>query len=598
LSRRVLFCVFIILIIFDQLFLSQSKAYGQMQVEYPKRFSFSGLVELTYKNYNTEIKNRRDTTSGYSVLQHKYSLAAKGYIYHPKLAVFSTRVTFFYNDMFNSTSSFEPDSKNITYELNTVFLPYRPVSLTTYAIVNDFSVDSFKWGNPLDNKIINYGGTLGIYLKGYPSIRLDYYHLEVIPTGSQKSKGTSINNSYYLMIKGTWLKIKTQYSVNFGFLDIHNANTTLQSKYVDLYTNTAFSKFGWINFLRYTDQTNMKSYGIYTNLQFNRWQKIFSDYSYGIEHQESTLKNKTSTTDKQELRGSLSYRFNPTLQASISLHYGNIKNDDGKSRFNTVSIGLHYSRPIKSNYFAAFYRFSIRDDTLRISYSEHTASLQLTSKSYKWGTFFATYYFTALDGTFKFRVGDDAELGLTGEIKKGTFSSITHNFVLGLRGRVLKRATWIVSAQYIHSSSKKSRPVDFVDYNDLLNSGMLEVEQKKDYCILVGEIFFPVGRRGTMLTFRTGDDFGTIDSRSFERKYYEIHVNWPVARRIHVTAWWRESWYDVANIPLRKVRDYSILADYRIGKIFFNGEYWVRQEMQESHFKRDIRLILKGKRYF
>jgi hypothetical protein len=598
LSRKVLFRAFFVLIICNQLFLSQSKAFGQMQDEYPKRFSFSGLVELTYKDYNTEIKNRRDVTSGYSVLQHKYSLAAKGYIYHPKLAIFSSRVTFLYNDTFNSTSAFEPDSKDMTYELKVVVLPYRPISLSAYAIVNDFSVDSFSWGNPLDNEIINYGGTLGINLKNYPTIRFDYYHLEVIPTGSQTNKETSINDSYYLMIKGTWLKIKTQYALNVSLMDIHNAQTNLQSKYVDLYTNTAFSKFSWINFLKYNTQNNLKLYGIYTNLQFNRWQKFFSDYLYSFEHQESSIGTRTTTTDKQELRASLSYKFSPNLQASVSLNYGAIDTDDSKSKFKTVSLGLHYSRPIKSNYFTAFYRFTVRDDTLRISYSEHTASLQLTSKSYKWGTFFTTYYFSTIDGTFKFKIGEDDISGTPGETKKGEFRSMTNNFVVGLRGRVWNRATWLAEAQYVHSTAHKSRPVNFVDYNDLLESDTLVVDQKKDYCVLVAELYFPIGKRGTMVTFRAGDDFGNIDSESFDRKYYELHVNWPVSRRIRLTSWWRESWYDISNTPLRKIRDYSVLANYRIGKIFIDGEYWVRQETQESHFKRDTRLILKGKRYF
>jgi hypothetical protein len=597
LSRRVVYCVLFVLIISNQLFFPQSKAFGQMQVEYPKRFSFSGLVELTYKDYDTEIKNRRALKSGYSVLQHKYSLAVKGYIYNPKLAVFSSRITFLYNDMFNSTSSFEPDSKNTTYELTAIFLPYRPVSLSTFATVSDFSVDSFSWGNPLNNRIVNYGGTLGINLKNFPTIRFDYYHLDVTPTGSQKNKETTTNNSYYLMIKGTWLKIMTQYSISFGLIDIHSTNANLQNKSVYLFTKTSFSKFSWINDFRYNDQENTKSYGIHTNLQFNRWEKFYSSYFYFYEHEERVIASVSTKTDKQELRGSFGYKFNANLQASLSLNYGDIDLDNKESKYHTISANLHYSKPIKNYYFASFYRFSLRDDTLKISYTEHTASLQLTSKSYKWGTFFTTYYFSAIDGTFKF-LQTASESSPEEIMQKGTFESISHTFTLGLRGRALKRVSWIVEAQYLHSESKKSRPVNFEDYNDLLDSNILEINQKKDYVILVGELFFPIGKRGTMLTFRAGDDFGTIDSESFDRKYYEIHVNWPAARRLRVVSWWRESWYDIANTPVRKVRDYSILANYRIGKLFFDGEYWVREETQESHYKKDTRLIVKGKRYF
>ena len=60
-----------------------------------------------------------------------------------------------------------------------------------------------------------------------------------------------------------------------------------------------------------------------------------------------------------------------------------------------------------------------------------------------------------------------------------------------------------------------------------VENGILSIEQNKDYCILVGELFVPIGKRGTMLTVRAGDDFGTIDSQSFNREYYELHLNWP-----------------------------------------------------------------------
>jgi len=229
LSRKVLVCIFFVILY--QLIFSQRDAFGQMQEIYPRSFKFSGLVELTYKDYDTVTKNRYENKSGYSVFQHRYSLAVKGYIYNPKLAVFSSRLTFLYNNMFNSTASFEPDSRNINYELTAVFLPYRPVSLSTYATVTDFAVDSFSWGNPLDNRVVTYGAVLGINLRNYPTIRFEYYHQDVTPTGSQQSMGKTINNSYYLLIKGTLLKIKTQYSMSFGFNEIAVSQIKTQSKY-------------------------------------------------------------------------------------------------------------------------------------------------------------------------------------------------------------------------------------------------------------------------------------------------------------------------------------------------------------------------------
>ena len=46
-----------------------------------------------------------------------------------------------------------------------------------------------------------------------------------------------------------------------------------------------------------------------------------------------------------------------------------------------------------------------------------------------------------------------------------------------------------------------------------------------------------------------------------------------------------------------RVREYNILANYRIGKLYLNAEYWVRTQ-EESGSIQDTRLLVKAKRYF
>jgi hypothetical protein len=593
----VVLCFFCGIIMGYQLLFSQREAFGQMQVTYPRSFSFSGLVELVYKDYNTEIKHRRDVKSGYSVFQQKYSLAVKGYIYHPKLAVFSSQLTFRYDNVFNSTSFFEPDSRNINYELQAIFLPYRPISLSTYATVNDFKIDSFSWGNPLDNRIVNYGAILGVNLKNYPTVRFEYYHLDIIPTGSQTNQAKSSNSSYYLSVKGLWLKIKTNYSMSLGLNDINSPTMKYQSRFVDLYANTAFKMFSWINFFRYTDQEKVRMYGIYTNLQFNRWEKLYSDYFYSFEHEDDNSTGVSIKTVKQDLRGSLSYKFQSNLQASLSVGYGNVNDADEKSTYNSLSATLHYARPIRNYYLSSFYRFNLKNNDINISYTEHTASIQLTSKSYKWGSFFTTYYFSTIDGTFKFKL-QASDVISEETIGKGYFQSTSHTLTLGLRGKALRRLSWLLEGQFLHSEASKKRPLNVSDFSNSLDSGILETFQKKDYVVVVGELFFPLGKRGTLITMRSGDDFGKIDSVSFDKKYCEIHFSWPVGRKLQIVSWWREAWYDVANTPQSIVREFDFLANYSIGRLFVDGEYWLREETQGSHYKKDTRLILKVKRRF
>jgi hypothetical protein len=341
-------------------------------------------------------------------------------------------------------------------------------------------------------------------------------------------------------------------------------------------------------------------YGMYSNLQFNRWEKFYSDYFYSFEHEENNSTAVSIKTVKQELRGSLSYKFQSNLQASLSLDYGTVNEADQKSKYDSVSATLHFSRPVKNYYLSSFYRFTLKKSDMSTSYTEHTASIQLTSKSYKWGTFFTTYYFSTIDGSFKFaqQASDTSESAPQDQIQTGYFKSTAHSFSLGLRGRALKKVSWLVEGQYIYATASKKRPLGVTDFSGLLVNDILETSQKKDYIILMGELFFPLGKRGALITLRAGDAFGKIDSGSFDKKYYEIHLTWPVRRKLRILSWWRESWYDVANTPRSEVREYDFLANYSIGRLFMEVEYWLREEIQKSHYKKDTRLILKVKRPF
>lgn len=594
---RVILRLLAILILFE-LFFVHTETFAQMRLVYPKKFSISGLIELTYKDYSTETSNGHDHKSSYSVLQQRYSLALKGYIYHPKLAVFTTRVTFIDYKTLSSTSVLKPETKSLIYEMSAIFLPYRPVSLTTYAMRSAFTVGGLPT-NPYDNTIMNYGALLFINLRKLPSIRFEYYHLDVTPQGSQQNKKKTKNDSYYLNIKGTLNPIRTQYSLNFGFSNISTAIAERKTKFADIYANTGFKKFSLINFFHYYDQEISKTLGIYSNLQFNRGKRFLHDYYYSYAKFEETFNDTTTNRVKHDIRGFFSYRILTNLNSSLSLNYGLNKDEDGKWKYYAISTALNYSRPVKSLYLVSFYRFIVKNDEKLGKFNEHLISLDLTTRQFRWGRLFTSYNFTILDGMFKIQPSQESvDFGIQEEPQEGKYKTTTHTLIIGTRGRAFTRASWSAEAEYIHSDSTKERPKKYFDYSDFSDSDILKTERKRNYYVLVGEIMYPLGRRGANLNLRTGYNFGESDSKEFKKLYYELKLILPIARRLSLSSWWREAWYAIGGNPDRKVREYQILVNYGRGQLRLSVEYWVTVEEEETRKREDTRLILKAKRFF
>ena len=106
-------------------------SFAQMRAGYPRQFHLTGLVELVYRNYNnTSSYRNREYSAGFSNFQQRVKLALEGYVYHPRLIVFTTSVDF---ANFKSLSGAEIDGRDLAYDIDVVALPYRPVSLELFA---------------------------------------------------------------------------------------------------------------------------------------------------------------------------------------------------------------------------------------------------------------------------------------------------------------------------------------------------------------------------------------------------------------------------------------------------------------------------------
>jgi hypothetical protein len=586
--------LFLLILVIVELFFFRIETFAQMRAIYPKRFSFNGLVELKYNDYSITTGNGIRNT--YSVLTQRYSVGMKGYVYDPRLIVFSAKVTFTDIKTLKSTSPLIPESKSTAYEFNAMFLPYRPVSLSTYYMRSNYTYDGLNSYTPYDTTINIYGALLGINLKNFPLIRFEYNHLDI--TASQQKTS---NDSYYLYLHGNSSKLKTQYSLSLGLTYVNSRYDNFTIKTADIGAETFFKKFSLINNARYYESETSKNYGIYSNLVFNQGYRFNHDYSYSYDHAEDTFGGITSKSDKQEIKGFFSYNILSNLLSSLTLNYGLNKIEGEKSNFHALSASLNYSRSIKNLYLVSFYRFFLRDDDLRGHYKEHTIHLDLTTRQLKWGgRIYAAYYFDTLNGTFKMVTSTSEDLNLLDEEPmEGKYNTKTHTFVLGAKGSAFRRATWSMELEYVKSNSHKERPkVFFGNDDDLFASDTIETDHKKNYYVLLGEIMYPFRTRGATLNLRSGYNFGELDSRDYEKLFYEVKFNFPVSRRLHLSSWWRESWYKIADTFDRKIREYNINANYMKGKFNLYAEYWVVNEEEDSSTREDRRFMLKAKRYF
>jgi hypothetical protein len=587
--------LFLLILIIVELFFFRIETFAQMRTAYPKRFSLYGFVELKYNDYSVTTSSHRNS---YSVLTQRYSVGIKGYVYDPRLIVFSAKATFTDIKTLESTSPLIPKSKNMTYEFNAKLLPYRPVSLSIYYMRSDFTYDGLNNYTPHDSTINNYGALLGINLKKFPLIRFEYYHLDI--TDFQQNDKVTSNDNFYLLIQGNASKLKTQYSISLGLTYVNNVYDSFTTKLAEIYARTSFKKFYLTNFARYSEQELSKNYGIYTDLVFNQGYRFNHDYSYSYEHFEDTYNGITQKSEKQEIKGFFSYKILYNLLSSISLNYGKINFEGDESKYHALSASLNYSRQIKKLYLVSFYRFYLRDDELKGNSKAHTIHIDLTTRQLKWGgRIFAAYYFEMLDGTFKF-TPDSEDLNLLNEEPmKGNYDTKTHTFVLGAQGSAFRRATWNMELEYIDSTSNKKRPkVFFGNDDDLFASDFIETTHKKKYYVLLGQILYPFKARGATLNLRTGYNFGELDSIDYKKLFYEVKLNLPVSRRLHLSSWWRESWYKIGDVFDRKMREYNITANYTKGKFYLYAEYWVIEEEDDSNKRKDRRLMIKGKRYF
>jgi hypothetical protein len=606
-KRAALFLL--ICLIFFFIFVINKRAEAQMLEEYPTRFKLTGLVDLQFINYSTKNSSGGQSFSGStSTFEQIYELGLQGYIYHPRLAVFYSDITFDDARVLSGTKS---TSRDLSYSLNVIILPYRPVSLNVYASRTHGTTDlnSFSTERTVDN----YGAILNVSLTGLPALRritVQYQH-----TDSTYDSRTSSTTSYSLNVNGTLRPLRTSYGILLGRIDNNSPLNSFRSNYLSLQTNTALYRGIRLGTgLRYyDDDKGNKALGINASLDFPEGRKFNHYYLYRYEkdtihfpsYEAAGILGRTIENMNEYLEGTWSYRFTDRLSSSASVQYGTHEDELGSWDSDALSANLTYRRPIAGLSSTSQYRFSMRDNGVRGKATEHDASIELTTRRFKWGTIYLSYYFLTLNEKDNIPNITSEEQAFVGESQKFVESSIktnAHSFVIGARGRGIGRRLlallWDVEVDYSRATASGKRPKPSFDFDsfDFFGSQNVEFEKKNNQYSILGRINYRFGRSSTF-TSQAQYSIGETDSLTRKSLILQQQLSYIMSRRLNFLGRWRERRYQIEGTPDNSARDLEFEVRYRIGKSFLTLNYLFIMDKIGSSDTRQGRLTLRIRRY-
>jgi hypothetical protein len=579
---------------------------AQMQVEYPKRFRFSGLIELSYQNYYIETSSRGSTRDrSQNTFRQYYKAGVEGYIYHPRLAVFNASISYNYT-IFNPQYADNVTAKDIGYDIYTTFLPYRPVAIDLYARKIDYEYN--LTGEPLDTTSDLYGARLRMHMRNWPSIRLEYYHwdYQILRFNNKNVKDTVQEDRFTLDIRGRNVFLATRYQVFVDYLSLSRPSYDDNILSARISTSTLIKRdINWYNWISYLNSNYYKFFDVSSSLYFPPGKRFQHNYLYEYMQSEYEfrvlpevgLASESTKLKTHNLSGAWSYRLSERLAGSLSLRY--IKNnettiqgtDEKRARWDTEGIGisLGYGRPISWVKFSSYYRFFMRKDERRGDSYEHTVELNSSTSRFRWGIVYAMYTLHYIDETQKYlAVGsEDVSADAQDQFLKRTAETFTHSFITGVRGRIpgttMGRAYWNVEAEYFQSDTNGKRPVESTEAeSDYYYDSGDSAQKNENYELhvklfsLTGDLSYPF-RKGIVGNFRTNYSTGESNGKSRSIFYYEGRLSYPLSRRAGIMAWWRQTWTQIEDSADREEKFLQLEAEYKLGRTFLSFEGRLRK---------------------
>jgi len=571
------------MLLFFCILLLSEKTEAQMRAApyaYSKSFRFTGLVELTYRDYSLKSTYYgRKAESDWTSFEQRYRLGLIGYIYHPKLVSFSAGVTYR-----KEKSDGESDAKDINYDFSASFLATTPVSLDVYGSRTDSTIEGVGTA-PYDITSNFYGARLYFRLRKYPNVRLEYNHWDytiereknfIDETGliikkKRVKEETSIDR-FSINVKGLLKTINTTYSLTGDLSDYTSPLRSYNGKNLAANTYTVIKEENTLtNFLQYTDIDYTKLTRFGTNLRLFPIGRLHHSYEYEY----LTSETGKEKTDSHTVSNSLRYRFSRMIFGTAQFRYRFGKRDGVKEDSYDVNAGLNYGRPIGDFDFTSYYKFNLSKDERggEFKFMENSLGVGLSTRKFIWGKIYSNYDISLRKFDFSsLKESEDSDIG------SEKAQSMEHKIRAGINGRGPGRADWNIEAEARIFDSKLN------DHRSGFWLGEEDWADKIRHYTLSGDIGYPVGRKG-VATIRAGYTTGSTNSEPVEKYYYEGRLNYRILRNLNLLAWWREEWRNkgwwagspIIDINIRefgwKTREYKMELYYLIYRTRISLEY-------------------------
>jgi hypothetical protein len=611
-AHRELFCVCSCVAVLFIVLCIHSKADAQMTTGYPKRFELTGLIELYYTDFKTDLKaeGRRTLKTGATTFGQRLRLEAKGYIYHPRLAVFDASVGFS-NEKRDAVTIYK--QRNMNYNLSVVFLPFRPVSLTMYALRSDYKGEESKQGEA-DATTMQYGAYLRIVPRDFryiSSTKLAYDHMESEPFTFSKNLHLSktVFQRWDFDLYGGLSKIHTYYGINVSLSDLSYADVHEKNKNLSVFSDTLISKIATLaNSVQYADDTSNSILTFRSALYFKPRERFNHEYQYIYQDSKFSFKGSDAAgieaseinQKTQQMMGSWSYRITSWLNSGLSLNYNLHEENNLKWTSYGISPSLRYQRPIFAGIdFFALYRLLYKKDEERGDLNEQYLEASLQTRKMRLGTLYLNYYFTKTHQVDKIRI-DDTE---TDNFSKSQTDATVHVISIGIRGNFrgigTGRAYWNLEGEFSNQQVERKRDVSLLAEGDDFSgeTDILQSSRRTKQFTFAGDLLYPL-RKGSTIQLKSGYTFGQADSRDIKQFYYEGRLTYPVFGRLILSAWLKDFWSKQEGFNDRRTRDIELNLRYRWARIFLDLVYDVELLRESDVEKYYRRIYLVARRTF
>ena len=571
---------------------------------YIKKFRFTGLVELAYRDYSvSSTYYGRKAESGWTSFEQRYKLGIQGYVYHPKLLTFLTSVTF-RKEKTDRESGDEYNAKDINYDLSAFFLATTPVSLDVYGSRTDSTIEGL--GNAPYNITSNfYGARLYFRHRKYPPVRLEYNHWDYtierekgfrvmddvgggLIVAKERVKEKTAIDRFSLNVNGFLKAINTSYNLSGDLSDYTSPFRNYMGKNLATTTYTVIRKENMLStYFNYSDIDIFKLARFATNARLFPIGRLHHSYEYEY----LTSETEREKTDSHTVSNYLRYKFSRLIFGTAQLRYRFGKRDGVTEDSYDINIGLYYGKPVRDFDFTSYYKFNLSNEERHGEYMfmENSLGIGLSTRKFMWGEIYSNYDISLMKfDSSSFKESEDSDR------LSEKAHSLEHKIRAGINGKGPGRAYWNIEAdaRIFDSESKDHRSGFWL--------GEEQWAEKIRHYTISGDIGYPIGRRG-IATVRAGYTTGSTNSEPVERYYYEGRLNYRILRNLNLLAWWREEfrnkgWWagsSTNDINARefgwKTREYEMEIYYSIYRMKLSLEYnayWLEEGPVTSEYKR------------